>query len=68
MIGGWRDFILTDYEEANLDFPRGPILVNVVNDNVLAWWHHVIESHNHITGPLLGESTGHRWIPLTKCQ
>ena len=33
-------------------------------ENVSIWWHH----HDifRVTGPLCGEFTGHRWIPLTK--
>ena len=31
-----------------------------IHENVIKW------KHFHVTGPLWGESTGHRWIPLTK--
>ena len=31
------------------------------SDDSRAWWRHQME-----TGPLCGEFTGHRWIPLTK--
>ena len=34
-------------------------------DKPVAWWRHQIEKKNRVTGPLWGESTGHRWIPLT---
>ena len=30
------------------------------HDDVIKW------KHFHVTGPLLGESTAHMWIPLTK--
>ena len=31
-----------------------------------AWWRHQMETFFRVTGPLWGESTDHRWIPLTK--
>ena len=31
-----------------------------------AWWRHQMEEKIRVTGPLWGESTGHRWIPRTK--
>ena len=31
-----------------------------------SWWRHQIENIFRVTGPLCGEFTGHRWIPLTK--
>ena len=31
-----------------------------------SWWRHQMERFSAATGPLWGESTGHRWIPLTK--
>ena len=31
-----------------------------IHDDVIKW------KHVHLTGPLWGESTAHRWIPLTK--
>ena len=36
------------------DLPRG-IIMTSSNENIF-----------RVTGPLLGEYTGHRWIPLTK--
>ena len=30
------------------------------------WWRHQMEAFFSVTGPLLGESTGYRWISLTK--
>ena len=30
-----------------------------------SWWRHQMESFS-VTGPLRGESTDHRWVPLTK--
>ena len=33
---------------------------------LLSWWCHPMETFFHVTGPLCGEFTGHRWIPLTK--
>ena len=30
------------------------------------WWRHIKWKHFRVTGPLWGESTCHRWIPLTK--
>ena len=40
---------------------RGP---NIVHHMMTSWHGNAL----HITGPLWGESTGHRWIPLTKGQ
>ena len=31
-----------------------------------AWWRHQAEDFFRLTGPLWGESTGHRWNPITK--
>ena len=31
----------------------------------MAWWRHQMETFR-VTGPFLGEFTGHRWIPRTK--
>ena len=31
----------------------------------LSWWRHQMEKFFRVTGPLCGEFTGHRWIPLT---
>ena len=34
----------------------------------LSWWRLHMEAFFGVTGPLCGEFTGHRWIPLTKGQ
>ena len=31
-----------------------------------SWWRHLMETFSTLFGPLWGESTGDRWIPLTK--
>ena len=31
-----------------------------------SWWHHQMEEFSRFTGPLCGDFTGARWIPLTK--
>ena len=36
--------------------------ISLCHDGVIQW------KHFHVTGPLWGESTGHRWIPPTKDQ
>ena len=38
---------------------------NIDNESMLflSWWRHQMKT---FTGPLCGEFTGHRWIPLTK--
>ena len=33
-----------------------------------SWWRHQMEIFSAFTGPLCGEFTGHRWIPLTKAR
>ena len=33
---------------------------------MLSWWRHQMKNIFRVTGPFWVESTGHRWIPLTK--
>ena len=44
-------------------------VLTIINKDVQTWVCHVTTSRGNIfrvTGPLCGESTGHRWMPLTK--
>ena len=49
-----------------------PLASNFCGDDAITWRRllHMMTSSNwnifRVTGPLLGESNGHRWIPLTK--
>ena len=42
-------------------------LMNIFFEKDITWWRHRMETFVfRVTGPLCGEFTGHRWIPLTK--
>ena len=55
--------IIKDYIKLALEIPIGFTYIRPIP--VAAWWRHLMKKFR-VTGPLWGESTGHRWIPLTK--
>ena len=54
--------LLSHYSKIVLSHSRYPVLTK---PSLMTQWHGNVL---HIPGPLSGESTNHRWIPLTKSQ
>ena len=49
------------------DVIRTMSLINGLHLQIpIPWWRHQRGNIFRVNGPLWGESTGHRWIPLTK--
>ena len=44
------------------------VIITVEVNFLSTWWRRQVEAFFCVTGPLCGEFTGHRWIPLTKGQ
>ena len=60
----WRSVDLTDFDVSH----RGPWCVVPMRKGMFSPWYDDVMAGNawHITGLLWEETTGHRWIPLTK--
>ena len=40
--------------------------IHIISADSLTWWRHQMKTFSALLALLWGESTGHRWIPLTK--
>ena len=63
MFVWWLNYIIQNVQQ---DLTKSRVTAGV---NVLwSWWRHQMETFNifRVNGPLCGEFTGHRWIPLTR--
>ena len=57
--------MIVSYVAISADF-ENEILPNPTWEFFYSWWRHQIVTFSAFFGPLCGEFTGHRWIPLTK--
>ena len=62
------DWPPTEMEMSSLwrSFITGMTISSEATKIASTWWRHQMETLFRVIGPLWGESTGHRWIPLIK--